>query len=414
MRPSQAVRLFLNIFIVAMVLGSMARRLPAENTAPPEPVRYGIDVLETEGFTPLQDQQIALITNQTGIDSQGHSTADLLANAPNIRLVALFSPEHGIRGAQEAGQLIGDGIDSQTRLPVYSLYGAIQRPTQPMLNGVDALVFDIQDVGTRFYTYLTTMCMCMEAAAQRDIVFVVLDRPNPLGGEVLEGQMLDPKYRHFTAYYSAPTRHGFTAGELAEWYNITTGLHAKLKVIPMTGWRRKDLWQDTGLPFVPPSPNIRTPREALLYPGLGMFETTNISIGRGTDTPFECFGAPWMDGNAVTARLTALNLAGVVFSSTTFTPVNDLYAGQKCSGVRIAISDPYAVRSIDIFVQAAIILRDLYGKNFQLRWNEVARVTGSSDFEAFYKTGKSAGDVLADFKKSTDRFAKDRQPYLLY
>src|SRR5256885_1353899 len=230
----------------------------AEVSAVKKPVLVGIDVLEARGFDALQGKQVGLITNQTGVDSNGVSTADVLARTPRVRLVALFSPEHGIRGMVEHGQEIGDAIDPETHLPVYSLYGKTQKPSPEMLNAVDVLVFDIQDVGARYYTYLATMGMAMEEAARRGIEFIVLDRPNPVGGAILEGPVADPKVRHITAYYSVPVRHGLTAGELAQWYNQTAHLNAKVRVIPMIGWSRTQLWDDTGLDFVPPSPNIRT------------------------------------------------------------------------------------------------------------------------------------------------------------
>jgi uncharacterized protein YbbC (DUF1343 family) len=331
-----------------------------------------------------------------------------------VKLVALFSPEHGIRGKREAGQAIGDTIDPKLHLPVYSLYGTVQKPTPEMLNAIDILVFDMQDAGARFYTYLTTMGMAMEAAAQRGIPFMVLDRPNPVGGVVVEGQVLDPRIHHFTAYYQVPVRHGFTAGELAQWYNQTQKLNLQLTVIGLKNWKRDELGSETGLPFVPPSPNIRNPTEALLYSGMGMFEATNVSVGRGTETPFELVGAPWMNGDRLADRLNALQLPGFKFKAAAFTPASDADAGQPCSGVRIKVTDPKAVRPVDLFVQIACLIRELWPKDFQPRWEEVARVTGSQDFEHMYEANKPAAEILDLFHKSAEQFTKDRQPYLLY
>jgi len=385
----------------------------ADNPVQP-PVLLGIDVLEQQGYALLQGKQVGLITNHTGVDSSGRSTADLLAKAPGVKLVALFSPEHGIRGKRVAGEPIGDTIDPHLHLPVYSLYGSVQKPTPEMLNAIDVLVFDMQDVGARFYTYLTTMGMAMEAAGQRKIPFMVLDRPDPSGGAVIEGQVLDPRIHHFTAYYQIPVRHGLTAGELAQWYNQTQKLSVQLTVIGLKNWKREMLWEDTELPFLPPSPNIRTPTEALLYSGLGMFEATNISVGRGTETPFELIGAPWMDSALLSDRLNALRLPGFKFKAVTFVPAGDVYAGQPCSGVRIKVTDPGAIRPIDLFVQVSCLVRELWPKDFQPRWEEVARVTGSQDFEHMYEANKPAAEILDVFHKSAEQFAKDRQPYLLY
>jgi uncharacterized protein YbbC (DUF1343 family) len=380
----------------------------------PEAVLYGIDVLEEKQFDPLRGKQIGLITNQTGRDSRGRSSADVLAATTTVKLIALFSPEHGIRGTHEGGQLVGDLIDPKTHLPVYSLYGAIQRPTPPMLNAMDALVFDMQDVGARFYTYLTTMGMCMEAAARRNIPFVVLDRPNPAGGDVVEGQVLDWHIRHFTAYYNIPVRHGMTAGEIAQWYNKTANIHAKLIVVPMAGWKRAQLWNETLLSFIPPSPNIKTPHAALLYSGLGMFEATNVSVARGTAAPFARIGAPWMKGTELARRLNQLQPAGLRVLPTAFSPDSDLYESHLCSGIRFDIIDPHAVRPVDLFVQIACLLRDLSPKEFELRWDEIARVTGSRDFESMYKANKPAAEILEVFHKSAEKFKKDRQEFLLY
>ena len=406
---------FLIIFCLFSCLGGELNADTTLANAPSTgPVLFGIDVLEKEDFAPLKGKQVGLITNQTGVDSRGRSTADVLARAPGVKLVALFSPEHGIRGQGEAGQPIGDTIDKKTHLPVYSLYGTLQRPTPEMLNAIDVLVFDMQDVGARFYTYLTTMGMGMEAAAQRKIEFMVLDRPNPLGGAIVEGQILDPRIRHFTAYYSVPTRHGLTAAEMAKYFNETARVQAKLDLIRMEGWKRSQFWEDTELSFIPPSPNIPTPMAALLYVGIGMFEATNVAVGRGTDTPFERIGAPWMNGAVMVHRLNELNLPGVLFFQTIFEPEKDLYQDQLCSGVRIKVTNPSTVRPGDIFVHMAILLRELSPKDFQPRWDEVARVTGSRDFETMYKFNKSAEEILNLFHKSADQFLKDRQAYLLY
>ena len=377
-------------------------------------VLLGIDVLEDQGYALLKGKQVGLITNQTGVDSQGRSTADLLAKAPGVKLIALFSPEHGIRGKRDAGIPIGDTIDPRLHLPVYSLYGTIQKPTPEMLNGIDVLVFDMQDVGARFYTYLTTMGMAMEASAQRGIAFMVLDRPNPLGGAIVEGQVLDARIHHMTAYYQIPVRHGLTAGEIAVWYNQTQKIGAQLTVISLKNWKREMLWEDTGLTFVPPSPNIQGPGAAILYAGVGMFEATNLSVGRGTETPFRLLGAPWIKGEILAKRLNDLELPGLMFSAETFTPTTENYVGQLCSGVRIKVMDPQAVRPVDLFAHVSCLLRELWPKEFQPRWDEIVRVTGSSDFERLYLANKPVGEILELFHKSAAQFMEDRKPYLLY
>lgn len=386
----------------------------AKKESPPPVVQTGIDVLVGRNFDILKGKQIGLITNHTGVDAKGKSIADLLIETPGVKLVALFSPEHGIRGNLGHGQVVGNDVDPKTHLPVYSLYGETKKPTQEMLNAVDTLVFDMQDVGARFYTYLTTMAMAIEAAEKRNIGFVVLDRPNPLGGTVIEGQPLDSSIRHFTAYFGVPTRHGMTPGEIARWFVQAEKLQVKLDVVSMNGWKRDYLWTDTGLPFIPPSPNIRTPVAELLYVGVGMFETTNVAVGRGTDEPFERFGAPWVNGAELAHRLQALNMPGMSFFQTLFVPTADLYQGRLCSGVRIVVTDPRAARPVDLFVHAAIILRDLSAKDFELRWDEVVRVTGTRDFEKMYKSGKSAEEILKTFREDADRFKKEREPFLLY
>ncbi len=404
-RCSFAPILLLFLCISSAVAGSDER--PA--------VQSGLDVLASQGFEALKGLQVGLITNQTGRDAKGQSTIDVLWNAPQVKLVALFSPEHGIRGNLEHGKRVNNFVDTKTHLPVYSLYGDTRKPIPEMLNSIDVLVFDMQDVGTRFYTYLTTMAMAMEAAAARKIQFMVLDRPNPLGGEVIEGQLLERGIRHFTAYLGVPTRHGLTAGEAAKLFKEEAALKdLKLEVISMTGWRRALRWEETGLPFVPPSPNIKTPTAALLYAGIGMFEATNVSVGRGTEEPFERFGAPWINGAELAHRLNELNIPGFKFFQTLFVPTSDLYQGKLCSGVRLVVTDAQVARPVDVFVHVSILLREMSGNDYVLRWDEVARVAGSSDFEKRYKAGNSAEDILKEFHESSEKFRKSRQPYLLY
>jgi uncharacterized protein YbbC (DUF1343 family) len=390
-----------------------AAEAPQEDPSP-VPFRCGIDILRKSGFAILQGKQVGLITNHTGVDGQGASTADLLAHAPGVRLVALFSPEHGIRGEREGGEHVNDTVDLRTHLPVYSLYGATQKPSPIMLNAVDVLVFDIQDVGTRFYTYISTMGLAMEAAAQRGISVVILDRPNPIGGTIVEGEVLEHWVRHFTAYFSIPVRHGLTVGELARWYNDTAHLHLDLTVIPMTGWTRNMMAPDTNRAFVGPSPNIRTFTQALLYSGIGLFEATNVSVGRGTEMPFECIGAPWMHGPVLAEKLSALALPGIQVEPIEFVPKNDLYVGQLCSGVRFKVTDAKTLRTMDLFIRIAFLLRDLNGRDFQMRSEEILRVTGTRNFEYTYKTGKSPESLLGAIHKSAEQFDKDRKPYLLY
>lgn len=376
--------------------------------------RTGLDVLESEGFAPLKGKRIGLIANHTALNARGVHAADLLRRAPGVTLAAVFSPEHGFTGRIAHGRRVEDGRLPGADIPVYSLYGETRRPTPDMLRGLDALVFDVQDAGARFYTYITTLGYALEEAAKAGLAFYVLDRPNPCGGAVVEGEILDEAVRHFTAYYSIPARHGLTVGEIARLHKDRAGLNAPLTVVPLEGWRREFLWEETGLRFLPPSPNIRGPRAALLYCGVGMFEATNVSVGRGTPRPFEVFGAPWMDGEALSRRLNRLKLPGVRFKPAAFTPKSDLYAGRRCRGVRVLVTDPRAARPVDVFVQAACALRDLSPADFQPRWAEMPRMAGSDAFETLFKAGAPAQEILDRFHKSAAEFEKIRLPHLLY
>jgi uncharacterized protein YbbC (DUF1343 family) len=376
-------------------------------------VLLGIDVLKKQDFSPLKGKRIGLIINHTGTDRKGNSTADGMFLA-RLNLVALFSPEHGIRGSEEHGKNIADGRDAKTGLPVFSLYGATRRPTEEMLKGVDVLVFDVQDIGARFYTYTTTLAYALEEAAKRKIEFVVLDRPNPVTGAIVEGETLSPEVKHFTAYLRIPVRHGLTVGEIANWHNQTAELGAKLTVIKMEGWRRNMWWDDTGIRFTPTSPNIRNLRAAALYSGIGAFEATNVSVGRGTKEPFEVFGAPWINGKVLAEKLNFLGLEGVRFKPLNFTPEDDLYKGESCGGVKISIADRDKIRPVDVFIHSFVILADLYPEKFAARWDEIERVTGSGNLKKMIEMRQSAEAILVLVHEKAREFERARKPFLLY
>ncbi|RME92530.1 MAG: DUF1343 domain-containing protein, partial [Verrucomicrobia bacterium] len=334
-------------------------------------VRNGIDVLVEENFAPLKGLRVGLITNHTGVDRRRRPTIDLLHAATNVTLVALFSPEHGIRGEVDAH--VADGVDERTGLPVYSLYDDTRQPKPEELRGLDALVFDIQDIGTRFYTYISTMGLCLEAAARAGLKFFVLDRVNPITGVAVEGPVYqgDPM---FTAFHALPVRHGMTVGELARMFAAERGWKVDLQVIPIRGWRR-ELWFDqTSLPWVNPSPNMRSLTEAILYPGIGLLETTRLSVGRGTDTPFEVVGAPYIDDVRLAAELNRMDLEGLAFIPTRFTPRASVFAGKECGGVRIMVLDRDHADVLGAGLAIATILHRLYPEDFGLeRFDKLLR-----------------------------------------
>jgi uncharacterized protein YbbC (DUF1343 family)/CubicO group peptidase (beta-lactamase class C family) len=327
-------------------------------------VRTGIDVLEKEKFAPLKGLRIGLITNETGVDSEGRRTIDLLNHAPGVELKAIFSPEHGLWGKEDSS--VASSTEPATGLPVYSLYGETRRPGAQMLQGLDALVFDIQDVGVRFYTYITTMAYALEEAAKNHLAFYVLDRPNPIGGSIVQGPILDSDQRSFVGYFSLPVRYGMTMGELAQMFNEEEHLGANLHVIKMQGWERTDWLDETGLKWRNPSPNLRSLTETILYPGVGMVEGANISVGRGTDTPFELLGAPWVDGKWLATYLNSRDIQGVRFLAVDFTPQSSKFAGQVCHGVQIYLVDRQALDPTELGVELASALHQLFPKVFEL------------------------------------------------
>ncbi len=334
-----------------------------EAGAPADQTLTGLDQLEADGFARLRGRSVGLVTNATGIDARGRRGIDLLAAAPEVRLRAVFSPEHGLDGQLDAA--VPNGRDAATGLPVWSLYGATRRPTPEMLAGLDTLVFDIQDVGARYYTYLTTLVYVLEEAARRRIAVVVLDRPNPIGGRVVEGPVMDPDLRSFTAPHPIPLRPGMTIGEFALMVVAERKLPVDLTVIPLRHWERRQWFDQTSLPWVNPSPNIRSTIQALLYSGIGLLEATNLSVGRGTETPFEVVGAPWIGAQELADSLNSKSLAGVRFQPVYFTPSSSVYAGQGVAGVRFAVTDREAIRPVTVALALGWELLDRYPERFR-------------------------------------------------
>jgi len=378
-------------------------------------VLTGLDAAEQRDFDLLAGKRVGIITNQTGVDRAGRSAVDALFGSQQARLVAIFSPEHGFRGNAADGEQISNSTDTVTGLPIYSLYGKTRRPTPAMLAGIDALVFDIQDVGARFYTYLTTMALCMEEAAKLKIPFIVLDRPNPIAGDVMEGPVLADNIHDFTGYFPVPVRHGLTAGEMALLHKAVRGLDVDLTVVKLQGWDRAAYYDQTGLVWIDPSPNIRGVDAAVMYPGIGGFEATNMAVGRGTDAPFLWFGAPWLDAGRLAATLNAAGLAGVRFYVEEKTPAKDIYAGRLCRGVRMEITDRAAVRPMEIFVRAVCALREkrFYGE-FRVNEADFRLVAGNNVYKAVFESKDPPDRIISDFSAQCADFARRRQPYLLY
>jgi len=368
----------------------------------------GIDHLETDRYAPLRGMRIGLITNHTGIDRNWNPTIDLLRSAPGVTLVALFSPEHGIRGTVDAK--VGDSLDPVSGLPVYSLYADTRKPKPEQLAGLDALVFDIQDVGARFYTYIATMGLAMEAAAAAHIKFIVLDRINPIGGVRVEGPMLHGE-ESFIAWHSLPIRHGMTVGELARMFNDERHIGADLTVIPLQRWRRA-LWMDeAGLPWINTSPNMRSLTEATLYPGIGIIETA-VSVGRGTETPFELVGAPYVDGATLARELMAMPLPGIRFEAAEFTPSSSVFAGKRCGGVRLIITDRNALRPVMTGVAIALVLHRLYPSELAL--DKVGPLLKDPATLEAIRADKPLPEIVAMWRADEAAFEARRAKYLLY
>jgi len=422
---------------------SAARRMSVRNGT----VKNGIDVLEEHGFDVLKatgqiadaknadaksvDSQdvdaqsvgaknpdakkhVGLVTNQTGVDGQGLRTIDVLAKAPGVSLDAIFSPEHGVTGTLDTTD-INNSKDAATGIPVYSVYGgtdAARRPPADVMKNLDAVVFDIQDAGTRFYTYETTLGYFLEAAAKAGIELIVLDRPDPITGSFVQGPVADAGRESFTNYWTVPVRHGMTMGELAKMFNAERGINAKLTVVPMEGWQRGDWFDSTGLGWVNPSPNLRSVTEAALYPGVALIEGTNVSVGRGTDTPFELVGAPWVKSRELAAYLNGRGIAGVRFVPVTFTPTASVYSGQTCSGVNVILTDRNGFDAPELGIELAAALHKLYAADFKIeRMSEL--LVNQSAYDALV-AGQDPRRIAQEWQEGLAAFQKVREKYLIY
>jgi uncharacterized protein YbbC (DUF1343 family) len=400
-------------------LGSDQPATPAANLVPPGPVRAGASVLLTDSLHLVAGRRVGLMTNHTGIVQDGDkiiSTIDLLHRHPDVELVALFSPEHGIRGTVTGGEKIDSSVDSETGLPIYSLYGETRTATPEMLAGIDVLLFDIQDIGVRYFTYVWGMALNMAAAGEAGIPFVVLDRPNPIGGERVQGNLVQEDQFTYVGLYPVPMRHGLTPGELARMLVGEFGISVDLTVVPVAGLTRDQEFEDTGLPWVGPSPNMPSRTSALHYAGTCIFEGTNVSVGRGTDIPFQIVGAPWLDAEALARNLNAAELPGAVFEAVSFTPDGPddrKYDGQEVQGIRLrALSDDY-----DPTVAAVAILtgiQDLHPDRLEWREAHFDRLVGDASIRPRVQEGVGFGPLTVTWRSQSEDFDRRRQPFLIY
>ncbi len=405
-----------NIYVPAAGLAIMLGILLLQDTLPlssmdtsPE-VLNGIDVLREKNFSSLAGKRVGLITNHTGLAADGNSTIDLFFRSSVFDLVALFSPEHGIRGNLDGR--ISSSVDESTRLPIFSLYGETRRPMPEMLEKIDVLVFDIQDIGARFFTYATTMAYCMEAAAEARIPFYVLDRPNPIGGLRVEGPMLDANRTSFVGYMPLPVRHGMTIGELARYFNTEGNIGVDLQVVAMDGWKRSYYFWDTGQLWVNPSPNMRNMLGAVLYPGVCLLEGTNVSVGRGTDRPFELVGAPWIEPHRFAASLRHYSLDGVDFVPIYFVPNASKNRGMRCGGVNLLITDVGNVAPVRLGMTLILVLHKLYPEDFEM--SKIIGLLGNAEAMRQLEAGKLPLEMLETDNAAMREFMNKRRKALIY
>jgi uncharacterized protein YbbC (DUF1343 family) len=386
----------------------------------------GIDVLLADSLHLVRGKRVGLVTNQTGVSARvpagspdsARSSVNVLFRHPEVQLVALFSPEHGLTGTAAAGERVAGARHESTGLPIYSLYTAdTRKPLPRMLEGVDVLLFDIQDVGARYYTYVYTMALSMQAAGEAGIPFVVLDRPNPIGGALVQGNVLDTAFSSFVGMYRVPMRHGMTPGELARLYKGEFGVSAELHVVPVAGWRRETWYEDTGLEWIPPSPNMPSVESATHYPGTCLFEGTNLSVGRGTNRAFQWIGAPWLDGTALAAELNALALPGVRFEAATFTPRSPgdgKWPDTGVHGVRFVLTDRTVYDPTEAAIAALVAARRMSGERWEWNAAHFDRLAGTDDVRARIDAGQSAREIVASWQSAREDFERLRERYLIY
>lgn len=402
-------------FVLLATIFLMASYYSCSQTSIPKgQVQLGIDVLKADNFKILEGKRIALITNHTGCDRNCISDIDLLYKASNVNLVKLFSPEHGIRGTGDG--IISNEQDETTNLPIFSLYGKTKMPTPESLEDIDLLVFDIQDIGTRFYTYISTMAYVMRAAQMSDKEVVVLDRPNPIGGLKVEGTIPpDSLSNMFTSIFPIPTRHGMTIGELAQMFNREFGINCRLTVVPMQGWKRSMYYDETGIVWIYPSPNMKTLTGAILYPGLGVLETTGISMGRGTDIPFEIYGAPWINGRKLAIRMDSYGLKGVRFVAWGFTPGRKhfKYYSELCEGVKAIVYDKEAFDGYLTGLYLAKTIWELHPEEYTFT-SGFKYLMGCPETEKWIKSGVSPEKIKARKTAALEQFKQLRAKYLMY
>ncbi|GAA0469666.1 exo-beta-N-acetylmuramidase NamZ domain-containing protein [Alkalibacillus silvisoli] len=378
-------------------------------------LEIGVEVLLDEQKDLIEGKNVGLITNPTGVDPELNSIVDTLFNDPDVNLTALYGPEHGVRGDAQAGEYVEYYIDEETGLPVYSLYGETRKPTPEMLDDIDVLLFDIQDVGTRFYTYIYTMAFAMEAAEENDVEFVVLDRPNPINGLDVAGPVLDDDYSSFVGEYEIPLRHGMTVGELANLFNEEFEIGADLTVVEMDSWKRYMYYDDTDLEFVLPSPNMPTLDTAVVYPGAALIEGTNVSEGRGTTKPFELIGAPFIDSTDLAAHLNEQDLPGVTFRAASFTPTFSKHAGDLSHGIEIHVTDQRSYKPIETGLHIVKSIHDMYPEDFEFRADGFfGNLIGNGWVQEAIENGESVDSIIEQWQDDLDEFKELREEYLIY
>lgn len=416
------MKLVKSISFIILLIGISACAQSKEENAK---VEVGADLIVSADLNLIDGKNVGIIANHTAVLSNGTHLVDTLHSLGNVNVVALFGPEHGIRGDVTAGGGIDDAVDAKTGIPIYSLYGKIRKPTKEMLEGIDVLMFDIQDVGSRFYTYISTMYNCIEAAAENDLPIIILDRPNPITGVKVDGPLRDDEFKSFVAIAPIPIMHGMTVGELANLFNQDildkTGHKANVQTVLMKNWKRNFYYNDCNLKWVKPSPNMPDPETAEFYPGMCFLEGVNISEARGTYYPFKAFGAPFIDAVKMKEELMKYDTPGIEFDTTSFIPMdiesmseNPRYEGEKCYGLKLTITDRDKFEPVKFGVYVLAAIHDLYPDSFEFRRNWLDKLFGKTYFREMLIEGKSANEIIARWQDELEKFKESRKKYLLY